>query len=491
MSSAIKHILVTDKPKLFEQSESMLVMSQQEYIDYHATEKGAKPPKIINISNTYDYLSKGYYVSLLAEARGSLCIPNVLNAIALQWKRNYEAGLSELNALLDRHFKGDEDEPYTRIYTSFFGRHDNAGLEPLARRIFDLYRFPIFSFEIKMSQSNKWQITKIETPSFTSLSQKQIEKFHDALGKFTGSAWRSPAKKKQERYWLGILHDPEFKNSASDKAALNKFISVGKKMGIWVETITKNDFASLLEYDAIFIRETTAINNHTYRFALKAEQEDIPCIDDTTSIVRCCNKVYLKELLETHNVPIPKTYILDKKSAASLPEGMSFPAVLKVPDGSFSRGVEKVRDIAELTEKSQAMLQKSEIILLQEYLPSEYDWRIGVLDNKALYASKYFMAKGHWQIYNHGAKSKTQQAGNHECVSLDEVPDNVMKVALAATKHIGSSLYGVDIKQLPDGRAVVIEVNDNPSIDGGVEDMVEGDMLYQKILEHFVKLIEA
>ena len=147
--------------------------------------------------------------------------------------------------------------------------------------------------------------------------------------------------------------------------------------------------------------------------------------------------------------------------------------------------------MAELSEKSQTMLQKSEIILLQEYLPSEYDWRIGVLDNKALYASKYYMAKGHWQIYNHGAKSKTQQAGNHECVSLDEVPDNVMKVALAATKHIGSSLYGVDIKQLPDGRAVVIEVNDNPSIDGGVEDMVEGDMLYQKILEHFVKLIEA
>ena len=139
-------------------------------------------------------------------------------------------------------------------------------------------------------------------------------------------------------------------------------------MGIWAEAITRKDFSSLLEYDALFIRETTAINNHTYRFALKAEQEDIPCIDDTTSIVRCCNKVYLKELLETHKVPIPKTYIMDKKGVASLPDGMSFPAVLKVPDGAFSRGVEKVRDMQELHEKSQAMLQKSEIVLLQEYL---------------------------------------------------------------------------------------------------------------------------
>ena len=45
------------------------------------------------------------------------------------------------------------------------------------------------------------------------------------------------------------------------------------------------------------IRETTSINNHTYRFAPKAWAEGMPVIDDPISMMRCTNKVYLWELL--------------------------------------------------------------------------------------------------------------------------------------------------------------------------------------------------
>ena len=37
----------------------------------------------------------------------------------------------------------------------------------------------------------------------------------------------------------------------------------------------------------------------------------------------------------------------------------------------------------------------------------------------------------------------------------------------------------------------VMEVNDNPSIDTGVEDKILGDALYEKIFDHFQKLIDA
>lgn len=487
----IKYIIVTDKPKLFQKAENNLILTPKDYINFHPKQNVSRQPKVINLSNDYSYLSKGYYVSLLAEARGSQCVPDVMNIIALQWKRNYEAALPELNALLEKNFKDSDTEPYARSYISFFGRHDNSSLEPIARRIFDLYRFPVISFEIKYGQNGKWQVSKIDTPSLSSLSDKQQAQFYEALSKFTGSAWRTKTKKKSERFWLGILYDPEDPFPPSNKGAINKFISVGKKMGFFTELITRKDFSTLLEYDAIFIRETTAINNHTYRFALKAELEDIPCIDDTTSIIRCCNKVYLKELLETHKVPVPKTVIFEKKGVLELPDDFDFPAVLKVPDGSFSRGIEKVSNQKDLEEKAGTMFQKSDIILLQEFLPSEYDWRIGVLNNTPLFAIKYFMAKNHWQIYNHGAKAKRQKSGDHECVPLDKVPENVLKMAQNATKWIGNSLYGVDIKQLSDGRCVVIEVNDNPNIDQGVEDQILGDMLYQKILEHIAERIET
>ena len=46
---------------------------------------------------------------------------------------------------------------------------------------------------------------------------------------------------------------------------------------------------------------------------------------------------------------------------------------------------------------------------------------------------------------------------------------------------IRDRFYGVDLKADGD-RAVIIEVNDNPSIDMGVEDLHSGQMLYQQIM---------
>jgi glutathione synthase/RimK-type ligase-like ATP-grasp enzyme len=44
----------------------------------------------------------------------------------------------------------------------------------------------------------------------------------------------------------------------------------------------------------------------------------------------------------------------------------------------------------------------------------------------------------------------------------------------------------VDLKETPRG-PVVIEVNDNPSIDAGVEDKVSGERLYEAIMQCFLK----
>ena len=73
--------------------------------------------------------------------------------------------------------------------------------------------------------------------------------------------------------------------------------------GIATELITPRDFMRIPEYDGLFIRETTAVGHHTYRFAKKAEAEGMVVIDDPTSILRCTNKVYLAELLNKQNIP--------------------------------------------------------------------------------------------------------------------------------------------------------------------------------------------
>jgi glutathione synthase/RimK-type ligase-like ATP-grasp enzyme len=246
----------------------------------------------------------------------------------------------------------------------------------------------------------------------------------------------------------------------------------------------------LPEFDGLFIRETTAIDHHTYRFSKKAEAEGLVVIDDPTSMLRCTNKVYLADLFRTHRVPSPKTWILHRGNAEHLDKletEAGFPVVIKIPDGSFSRGIVKVNNRNELDIKVQELFQKSALLLAQEFLYTDFDWRIGVLNNKALYACRYYMVKNHWQIYRHGGKRT--DSGNFDTLPTFEVPKSVLDAALKATQPIGNGFYGVDVKE-KNGKGYVIEVNDNPNIDSGVEDKYLGDELYRLILTELLRRME-
>jgi glutathione synthase/RimK-type ligase-like ATP-grasp enzyme len=193
----------------------------------------------------------------------------------------------------------------------------------------------------------------------------------------------------------------------------------------------------------------------------------------------------------SRKLAVPRTEILyrdDSKGMKEVVAKLGFPLVLKIPDGSFSRGVVKVESEQALEQAASSLFQHSALLLAQEYVYTEFDWRIGVLNREPLYACKYYMSRGHWQIYNHGAKG-TAKTGGFETIAVRDAPAEVVKLALKATQLIGDGLYGVDLKQVGD-KPVVIEVNDNPSIDAGVEDAHLGDELYLRIMQEFLRRME-
>jgi glutathione synthase/RimK-type ligase-like ATP-grasp enzyme len=262
-------------------------------------------------------------------------------------------------------------------------------------------------------------------------------------------------------------------------------------MNINAELITAEDSNRLMEFDALFIRQTTELNHATFHLAQKAAQADLVVIDDPISIIRCTNKVYLKELLDKEQIKTPNSILLfnsNQNSYEQISEQLGTPIVIKIPDGSFSHGVKKVKNKEEFDITLENLFKKSAILLAQEYIPTDFDWRIGILNKEPIYACKYYMAKGHWQIYNHKSSGKSS-SGNYETVPIYQVPKNVIRTALKATSLIGKGLYGVDLKQI-DGNCFIIEINDNPNIDFGVEDAILGDELYGKILREFVIRLE-
>jgi len=93
------------------------------------------------------------------------------------------------------------------------------------------------------------------------------------------------------------------------------------------------------------------------------------------------------------------------------------------------------------------------------------------------------MSRGHWQIYNHKSDNKVS-SGRFETVVADAVPAHILDAAIRASQSVGTGLYGVDIKDI-DARALIIEVNDNPNIDAGIEDKLTGPDLYHRLMTSF------
>jgi glutathione synthase/RimK-type ligase-like ATP-grasp enzyme len=343
-----------------------------------------------------------------------------------------------------------------------------------------------------LRRTGRWHIHAIKPEHLQNFSDENALFFADALNQYLSKRWRDPKSPSTNRFDLAVLYNPSEALAPSDKRALERFVKAGRKLDVNVELIERKDYGRLGEYDALFIRETTNIDHYTYRFSKKAASEGMVVIDDPNSIVRCTNKVYLAELLAVHNIPAPKTIIIQKQNHTEhlslIETAIGYPVVLKIPDGSFSRGVFKAESRRELEDIASKLFRESDLILAQEFVYTLFDWRIGMLNRKPIYACQYFMIKEHWQIMKHDPSGKSD-AGRFKTLAVADVPAAVINAATAAAGLIGDGLYGVDLKQSDKG-VFVIEVNDNPNIESGVEDAVLGDDLYRIIMEEFVRRIE-
>ncbi|MCK8125652.1 MULTISPECIES: RimK family protein [unclassified Pseudoalteromonas] len=420
--------------------------------------------RIINLCDSSQYLSKGYYCSLLAEARKHQVLPSVKTINAL---RSGQAPI-----LNTGHIDG----------AVYFGNALNELQSKAAKSIFKQYPAPILFVD---------QQGLLQQGSLTSLSEQQYAAFIEKLNEFTQTQWRIGKVERRFRWDMAILVDHNEKVPPSDKDAITRFIKAAAKHGINAKALSFEEIDNIAQFDALFIRQTTAIDHPTYRLASKAQSLGLVVIDDAESILRCCNKVYLHDAFNYQKVPSLKTVVVadqSKDTIEQLEASFTYPLVLKMPEGSFSKGVYKVANRDELEAKLSELFALSALVLAQEYMYTEYDWRVGVLNGRAIYACRYLMARNHWQIYNHDAKRFF--SGGFETLPTFELPKAVLDAALKACKTVGKGLYGVDVKE-HQGRAYVLEVNDNPSIDHKVEDGYLGDELYMIIMDEFKQRLEA
>lgn len=476
-------LIVVDDPAPF-RAGGLDVIDFETYLnDYPLRDEG--PTRVINLCSTEHYLSRGYYCSLLAEAREHRVLPSVKTINALRLLQQHSTAfipVSHERPALDAAALAGE-------HLLLFGQSPDPRLEPLAKQVFAQYPAPILA--VTVSADGDGGGLQVRRLSVEDLDEAGMQSLLSELESFARMAWRRHPKRKVNRWDMAILVNPDEKVPPSNREAIKRFVKAAARHNIHAEPVRAGELKNISQYDALFIREGTAINHHTYELACQAEDAGLVVMDDPTSILRCCNKVFLHDAFDYRGVPSLRTRVVADSESTTLEHleaDFGYPMVLKMPEGSFSSGVFKVKNRDELRQKLSGLLASTALVLAQEYLYTEYDWRIGVLNGRALFACRYMMARNHWQIYNHDARRDF--SGDFETLATFEVPRAVLDSALKSCAIIGDGLYGVDIKY-HEGKAYVIEVNDNPSIDHRVEDAYLGRELYMQVMGEFQRRLEA
>src|ERR1700733_6383634 len=446
-------------------------------------------PKLVNLARSYAYQSKGYYASLLAEARGHRVVPTVETMLELREQKLYEHALPELEEELNRCARRADFQPDGEFKLLIcFGLARDERFEPFGRLLFDWFRCP--ALEVIVDTGGAWlSIDRIRPRIITRLANGEAAFFRESLHNHTKREWRDPKARSTAEYVLAVLYDPNEKTAPCSSDSLKHFQRIAEKMSVDVELITKRQLAELAEYDGLFIRETTSIDNHPHRFARRAWQEGMPVIDDPISMIRCTNKVFLMELLGSNQVPTPPTIML--ADAGDLPKAMDelgLPLVVKIPEGSFSRGIHKVHTLEEFKRIAEELFEETDLLLAQKFMPTEFDWRVGVLAGEPLFVCQYRMARGHWQIVKHGADGSSREGG-FRTFEIDQAPSELIDIAARAARPIGEGFYGVDVKQTDQG-FVVMEVSDNPNLEHGIEEQVGKDEIWIRLLRWFIERFE-
>ena len=177
-------------------------------------------------------------------------------------------------------------------------------------------------------------------------------------------------------------------------------------------------------------------------------------LNTRSAMLTCDNKLTSALLCEKFGIPIPRTaYVSNEKNLKTALDmiGGKFPLILKTLTGTQGIGVIKIESYEGLVATVQAMWKLNAELLIQEYMPTKFDVRTFVVDNKIFASTKRTHS-------NYDFRSNTHRGAEAEPYILnDEEKDVILKASRASKAY----MLGVD-HIVYKGKPYVLELNGSP-----------------------------
>lgn len=215
----------------------------------------------------------------------------------------------------------------------------------------------------------------------------------------------------------------------------------------------------LAEYDCIYIKGSFKYAAIQRSIATRLKDKCyIPYSHHTFSIVH--DKLLTHLELEGKNIPMPKTYIsATTKAANNILKQISYPIILKIPQGTQGKGVMFADSYAAANSILDTLTALKQPVIIQEFIET------GGSDIRALVVGNQVVACMKRKSAGEDKRSNLHAGGSAESVEADS---KIKKVAVETAKALGAEICGVDILLDHKGPSV-IEANLSPGLQGITE----------------------
>ena len=178
--------------------------------------------QVINLCRADRYQGRGYYVSLLAEARGHRPLPDVKTVEDLKSDEQVLRVGEAIDALANETLHHDESDRFE--LDAYFGRDPAERHQPLAEQLFADVRAPLLRTRF-CRDGGRWTLEKIAAIGVADVPAQHRALLLDAAKAFvTGSepaARRSAADAKPK---VAILWDAAEEHKPSNEEAIRSFV---------------------------------------------------------------------------------------------------------------------------------------------------------------------------------------------------------------------------------------------------------------------------
>lgn len=211
-------------------------------------------------------------------------------------------------------------------------------------------------------------------------------------------------------------------------------------------------------YTTIFFRRVGDHRNRAHIIALLAKKLGIPVLDKLYDVTNEPGKLKQTVVLAMNNISVPKTYFSGEYSAEKVKNAIDFlglPIVAKTSKGRKGKGVYLANTKEEL-EKIAAENEDGEV-LLQEFIPNDFDYRILVLGEETACVEKRIRTD------ENEFRNNVAVGAREEFIAKESVDEKILNLAIQAAKVANIQIAGVDIVTDFQGESYVFEVNRAPA----------------------------